>query len=348
MKYIHGPRPELYDLDADPDELHDLSEERPDEARRMRDHLEAFLGRWAVEGVSSTEAIDDEVRRRLESLGYLHAAGEAAGEVVVERLRSDGVAPQDRAGNVSNLSAAKQLIFDGRGGDALPYTRKLLSLDPERSLYLELHAAALIQGGHLEEAWAVSERLASEGTLSPPLMLLLTGSQFERGDRRAAFASLQSYQGAHPSAQGAWVLATFHKRLGELPEARAALDEALKLNPELAPARVDLGVWLAQAGDAEAAERELLRALRDAPYYPKACYNYGTFLLHDGRYEDAAAYFRRAVSLAPRYLEAHAALVAAYLADEQRGQAEEAYRTLERMAPGSTEAATASEMLAAP
>ena len=347
MKYIYGPRPELYDLDADPDELHDLSAERPEKAEQMRQHLVAFLERWSTPGVSRTEAVDDEVRRRLESLGYLQSKN-VGDQVVVEQLRNDGDPPQDHSGSINNLSAAKHLLYADKGVEALPYTEKLLKVGADNPLYLELHATALLQSGHLEEAWALARKLASEDALSTPLMLRLVESQFQRGDRRAALGTLERYLQLHPSAQGFSLEATFRGTLGEADEARAALEKALEANPEFTPARVDLAVWLARAGDDGAAEDEFLRAIEQSPYYPKAMYNYGTFLLNDGRYGDARAYFQRAVALSPTYLEARLGLVGAYLAEGDRAGAAEAREVLQRIAPDSPQAATASQLLSAP
>lgn len=347
LKYIHGPRPELYDLDADPGERHDLAAERPGDARRLRDTLRRFLRDNAVAGVSSPGVIDDEVRRRLESLGYLHSSG-GADEPITESLHEGGVAPRDRVADVNDLSAAKHLLYGGRVAEALVYTEKLTRGAPRSPLYLELHAKALAELGRLDEAWEVVGRLREEASVSEPLLLQIAARQFERGETRLALDFLRDHLAASPSAAAGWLLATIHQRLGEPEKSLAALEKALETDPGYVPARVDLAVHYAESGDAAAAEHEFLRALDDAPYYAKAHYNYGTFVLQDGRYAEAAGYFRRAVGLAPSYLKAHLALVAAYVAAEQRPQAEEALATLQRLAPQSQEAAAAAAILAAP
>jgi len=61
-------RIELFDLSADPTESRNLAEARPDQAERLRRQLEA-LAVFPVEGPQ--EPLPEEVRRRLESLGYL-------------------------------------------------------------------------------------------------------------------------------------------------------------------------------------------------------------------------------------------------------------------------------------
>jgi arylsulfatase A-like enzyme len=61
-------RTELFDLRSDPAEAHDLSASRPEEAERLRRTLEALD---VFPEARPQEPLPEEVRRRLESLGYL-------------------------------------------------------------------------------------------------------------------------------------------------------------------------------------------------------------------------------------------------------------------------------------
>jgi arylsulfatase A-like enzyme/tetratricopeptide (TPR) repeat protein len=347
FKYIHGPRPELYDIEEDPGELHNLIAERPDVAERMRRTLQRFIDRHAVAGVSVTQEADDEVRKRLEALGYLHGAS-AAGEVISERLLDGGIPPQERVGDINDLSAAKHLLFQGRVAEALPYTEKLVRRSPHSPLYLELDAEALSELGRLDEAWEVAQRMAETAPVPERLMLQLTARSFESGRRQSALDSLKRYVETTPSAHGAWLLGSLYDRLGQPEVARANLEKALTIEPRFVPARIDLAVQLDESGDPADAEREFQQALADAPYYPKALYNYGTFELRAGRYAEAIGYFDRTVELAPSYRKARLALVAAHLAAADRPRAEEAYAALSRLAPHSEETAAAAGLLATP
>jgi arylsulfatase A-like enzyme len=73
LKYLRSGEgiEELYDLDADPRELHNLAAERPEATALIRDQLERMIairssGRAVVE-----QAIDDETREALRALGYV-------------------------------------------------------------------------------------------------------------------------------------------------------------------------------------------------------------------------------------------------------------------------------------
>ncbi|MGH9390804.1 MAG: sulfatase, partial [Vicinamibacteria bacterium] len=78
-KYIEAPRPELYDLGADPGETRNLFEEDPDRARRMRSGLLEQVEGFAP-SFSSRAQPDPETIARLRSLGYAASGGESAPE----------------------------------------------------------------------------------------------------------------------------------------------------------------------------------------------------------------------------------------------------------------------------
>jgi arylsulfatase A-like enzyme len=61
---------ELYDLVADPGELHDLSAERPGDVKALDARLAAFAPNWAP-GAASGSPVDEETRRALRELGYV-------------------------------------------------------------------------------------------------------------------------------------------------------------------------------------------------------------------------------------------------------------------------------------
>jgi arylsulfatase A-like enzyme/thioredoxin-like negative regulator of GroEL len=341
LKYIHGPRPELYDVAEDPHELRDLIEARPEDAARLRETLAQFLESNA-HGASRIQELDPEVRARLAALGYLHADGPMDDEIT-EVLREDGLAPQDRVVDLNDLSAAKHLLFDGKALEALAHTRRLTQGGPESPLYLELHATALSQAGHMPEATAAMRKLADLGAVPERLMLSLAVRRFETGDA-SVLLDLRSYADQTGSVRVLWLLATLQGLAGE-SDVRATLERALAASPQFSPARIDLAVQLAEAGDLEEADSEFRRALEDGPYDPRGHYNYGTLLLQTGRYASARSAFERALALSPRNLRAHLGLVASAVAAGDAPGARAASEALQRISPDSEEAATAADLL---
>jgi len=344
QKYIHGPRPELYDLATDPDELVDRASREPAESQRLREALAVFIREHAAEQAATTQALEPELVSRLQSLGYLHGSGEG-GKEIREVLLDDGIPPQDRVTDLNRMSAAKHLLFKGRPGDALNYTSKLVESGGNSPVYRELHAAALAGVGRLDESWEIAKDLQATGVVSESLVLTLAAQRFEQGDRAAATAFLERFADENESAQALWLLSSLYQRTQKSQSALKALQTALRLDPEFVPARVDLAVHWARSGHPDLAEAEFRLALSHNPYYAKTSFNYGAFLLENDRLDEAGIYFRRTLDLAPTYLKAHLALITVEHLTGNHEAARNALHSLQRIAPSSAEANMASEML---
>jgi len=346
LKYIFGPRPELYDLEADPDELTNLVDSDPEAAAALHRRLERFVAEHAAPDPTTVLEVDPEVRARLEALGYIQTSG---GETTVrEELDGSGTPPQDRVGDVNDVSTAKHFLFRNNPAGAKEIAEKLLRRDPDNPYYLQLKATAELQLDQLEAGLATMaeiRRLDPQGLPAEPLLLQVVTTLFYRGRGEEALALLADAQSAKPTALGQWYLASLHGAAGRRDEEVAALRRALELTPELAPARVDLAAHHAMAGELDTARQEFERALADLPYDPKAHYNYAALLHQLGDPEAARRHFARAVQLEPSYLKAHYALVVVDLELDRRTDAEDHLATLLEIAPKSAEARQARALL---
>ena len=61
---------ELFDLAADPSETYDLASHRPDDVRRLTEHLMTIVGSWDPRPVQEPD-IDEEAKEALSRLGYI-------------------------------------------------------------------------------------------------------------------------------------------------------------------------------------------------------------------------------------------------------------------------------------
>ena len=338
-KLIYGPRPELYDLGADPDELHDLIDTETETAERMEAELARFLAENAAQDLDAAVEMDEETRQKLMALGYIGGGG-GVGDVIVEELRRDGVPPQDRVGDISDLSLAKQLISNRQPLRAREVVARLLEGHAENPTYLEMMATVDLQLGRLDAALETIERvrgLESASGVADRLLLPVGTLLFYRGEYDRAEAVLGQSLEREANAVAHYLLANIHSARGDREAERSALEAALALDPTYASARVDLAIRHAQAGDREQAEVELRRAMADQPYFAKTFYNFGAFLVEGGQLEEAVPQFQRAVELRPDYWQAYFALVSLHLALEQPEEAARHFRTLESRAPRSPE-----------
>jgi arylsulfatase A-like enzyme/predicted Zn-dependent protease len=347
-KYVHGPKPELFDLAADPKELHNLFAERADQAATMREALVAFLKRNSPPGGSRMSPVDDETRARLQALGYL-AAGAGEGQEIHEELRSDGLAPQDRAGDVSLIGLARALTSQGDHWGARDITRRLLVGAANDAFYLEMLALSDLNLQQPDEALVSIEKLLALGPAnnrSAERLLLQAGIiKYAQGERAAGLRLIRRSLELEPTAESYYLVAVLEAQAGHASEERSLLERALSLDPKYAPARLDLAVRLLQEGRRDDGRREMERVLGEQPYLAKAHYNYGAFLLEQGDAAGALARFDRAVVLEPAYVKARLAAIAVRVRLGRRAEAEKGLAELDAEAPASPEAEQARRLL---
>lgn len=301
-KYIHGPRPELYDLAVDPGERVDLAAAEPARAAALAAELGAFLAEAAAHETAPAPVADDEVRARLLALGYL--AGDAPTGPIREELGAGGVAPRDRIGDVALASQARQALFEGRPLAAREAGRRLLEGDPGNGFYRQLVALAEARMGRPEEALAMLDPPPGGGAAVPgaaALRLEIGGLLYLDGRPEEGLRQVRAAVEAEPTGRGLHLLAAILRQEGEPDAAGAALERALALEPGYAPARVDLAIRRAESGEATLAEEAFRRALADDPYSSRGHHNYAVFLTSSGRDAEALEHALRAVELDPHY-----------------------------------------------
>lgn len=346
-KYIHGPRPELYEIASDPGERVNLLPAETERAATMRSALARLIQDNAMSSASTVQPVDEETKAQLMALGYI--SGGADTGPIIEELRDDGIAPQDRVVDINLSSEVRNLLVSGRAAAARQIVDELLERDPTNPFYRELQVQADLMLGQIARAADTVEGLIADprGRGASAGVLVNVGSRLVRiGAAERGLALIERAVELEDSAKHRYHLATAMREAGDSEGAHAALLRALEADPEYAAARVDLAVSLAVAGEADAARTAFEEALRDDPFYAKGHYNYGAFLLESGDPTAALDRFRRAVELDPTYGAAHLARVAVELQVGALDRARDALAELERIAPNSEETERARQLVA--
>ena len=301
-KYIQAPRPELYDLEADPMEIRNLADSQPELSKGMRGALGEELDRERAVGAAETSSLPQDLLDKLGALGYV-----GSGPPI--ESSSPGADPKDK---IEEFRIANQLIREGvvlyhehdYKGSVERY-RKLLDLDIE-SFEIHLNLArgllALERYGeaepHFEEATRrlPSQREAWEG---------LSQSRSSRGDLVGALAALKEGQAKIPGDPG------LHQRegsvlvrMGRSDEARKAYETAVALAPKDALLRARYGELLRDLGQVEEAIQRLREATEIDPEGAAYWNSLGMTLGGNARFPEAEVAFRKAVELEsedPRY-----------------------------------------------
>jgi choline-sulfatase len=331
LKYIDLPLPELYDLADDPREEKNLAASRPRELDEMR----ALLGRLRAEdrGVER-KAEDAETRERLKALGYLASADvptdrrygpdDDPKRLIAIDAEMQTVDARREAGDLPGALALCQEMVRRRPGmplvlvqlsllqresgdleGALRSAQQALAASPDDAQAAATLASHLNDAGRFKEAADLLEPYASRPDPSIDVLMTRGAALASLGRGAEALSAFQKVREVLPDNAMALVnIGTVHLGAREYAPARAALDAALALNPDLARAHNALGVIEAETGRPDAAIQRWQETVRLDPRDFDALFNLGLLLRKQGRGAEARAVLERFARQAPPALYA--------------------------------------------
>jgi arylsulfatase A-like enzyme/Flp pilus assembly protein TadD len=326
FKFIDAPAPELYDLERDPREEHDLHGSDPQRAARLREALERVGGRADAMHVGS---LDRETVEKLAALGYVGAAAGGADAPAGH----DGALknPREFIDVFNRLRRANTAVRERRFADALPILREVLAADPRNAFarlvmgsanmgmgrwreaidwfgkYLELvptssyahhwRAICQLRAGNRDEALREAAAALALDPRFSDARVLRGGVLASRGRYDEAVAELRQAVETDPAKPILRLdLAKVLAEAGRDAEAEAQYDALLKLQPDDPAALTGLAALEARRGDLGAAEATLRRALAKAPGDAQARANLARVLEQAGRRDEARAEWKRLAS----------------------------------------------------
>ncbi len=327
-KYVHGPRPELFNLADDPQELKDLSATHPEERQRMESALQSFLDAHASpDAADAAYEASEETRRRLAALGYL-STGTEDGQTVTEALRGDGEAPQDRVGDINLQNRLRRELGGRQFRQAERTARRLMELSPQNPFYRASLAAALVGLEKLAEAAQVVDDTEDISEASLEQFLRVAAAVFDSGEQQTGLELAQRLVSVSETAGGQLALGRMLRETGENAAFEAAIGRALELDSKHRGARLELTRYLLEAGELKRAEGELQQLLEEYPVDLEGHLAYARVLRADSREEQALERLERVLRLAPGACDAHLERVTALV---ELGRRPNAVVALEQM-----------------
>jgi arylsulfatase A-like enzyme/Flp pilus assembly protein TadD len=252
FKFVEAPKPELYDLRADPGESLNHYEPWNGTVQSLRRALAELSAKSPTTEKASPAAVSASTIDELQALGYLGSAdARSATDVPQPSLLPD---PKDKIEEQNLLHTAMMASEDGEPDKARVALEKVLQLD-------ESSAIALRQLGRLEMA---------------------------SGNYAKAAGYLRRARDVHPNdATDALEYGKALELSGDLPGARDALLASLKLNPDQFEARLALGRVYLGLNDSNAAEDQFEAAVLLQPGSSDAQINLAKALIHQKKFAEA-------------------------------------------------------------
>ena len=282
--FIAAPRRELYDIELDPGELHDLALANPGRADALERALRAFLAQMSSNRpTNSPRPVEPEVEERLRSLGYVGSS--ISPRVLEDRPRGD---PKDKIRLYNLLKQAGLDSVEGRIEDGIRKVRQALDQDPE---IVEAHVMLGNMSTKVrreDQAVAAYQRALALDPDNQNAAFNLALAYKTAGRTVAAEAGFERVLALNPrDAKARYQLADIWMGRGELTRAQAALERAVADNIERPAFQTKLGECYIELKRYDDAERVLLAALKDKPDAPMAHYDLG--LIREARGESEQA-----------------------------------------------------------
>ncbi|HUU13630.1 MAG TPA: sulfatase-like hydrolase/transferase [Terriglobia bacterium] len=310
FKYIQAPRPELYDLLKDPEELHNVHAERRSLAAALREQLIGIERRYAsTQPAATAPPLPPETVEKLKSLGYVAYSASV-------RPASAGplIDPKDRLKVFKGVLRAQALNEAGRSEESNRVLEPLAREEPE------LFVIPYLQGENLSQLrrWSEAKRsylacLKLNPTFERALMGLAR-AYLSEGEVEQARPVLELVVHEYPrNYQAVYALGQVARREGNHEEAYRFFRKAAEAMPSVGYFQQDLGITLVDLkryqealGPLSRAEELLLPDARLEHYL-------GTALANVGRFKEAVDHYQKALKMKPNLVEARLSLAFAYL-----------------------------------
>jgi arylsulfatase A-like enzyme/Tfp pilus assembly protein PilF len=302
FKYIQTTRPELYDLVEDPNETNNLVEQKPHQARILKDRLKQILEQTVRRGASEGVELDQQALGRLAALGYV-GSDNVKEDYEFDQSKDD---PKDFIELHTIFYNARTFLLEKKYEKAKSIYQQLLLERPE---FYEVHfdlANIAVQENDLA---AAADYLAEAIRLEPGRYKLhhnlgitcLSLGRYEQAAKH--FKDSLKIKPTEPAALVGLGLALLSQ--GRFDEAIDHYTKALDIAPDVPELHSKLGLALYQQGKLDDAIRHYTKALEIEPRLFEVQNNLGMALGGRGRLDEAIVCFKKALALNPQLAEAH-------------------------------------------
>ncbi|MHC4790921.1 MAG: sulfatase-like hydrolase/transferase [Planctomycetota bacterium] len=283
-KYIETTRPELYDLFHDPLEKNNLLEKEAKRARFMQGQLQEMITQLAGDELDDSKLVlDEESRRRLESLGYV-AIGAVDASLQLVKTSPD---PKDFIRYHESIEMVVDLIAHLRFNQAKVICEKML-----------------VEWPHMPETHLQLGRITFEKSqLAESITYNTQYLELEAQRRVQNPESLVS----DPNKLGVFMvhdmLSAAYCQLEQYDKAVEHYTAMLRIKSNLPSVHNSVAEALFNLGEIDQAIKHWTEALRLKPNWPEVHNNLATAFYKQGKIDKAMAHYTEALRLKPDWAE---------------------------------------------
>jgi arylsulfatase A-like enzyme/Flp pilus assembly protein TadD len=366
-KYIHAPRPELFDLEKDFSESSNLASQKGPLAKAMNSELQEIKDLYTNKNSEGPGKMDPEVEEKLRSLGYITSSSadkngsgsqidpkdkvhiavavqDAAGAALIEnyplaiRLIEPVLQEQDNMSEALYVAGVSHASV-GNYDKAIDYLMRTIALVPDHAMAQYNLGAAYLMKNNLKDAeyWLQKVVKASPKLMNAQIKLGQTYMMAKQPEKAAPhFAiAIQYYEDAlkksgSSNARGETYasLAEVQFSAGDLKNAEQNLRKAIELEPTKPMLHYNLAQILEALNNKNSAILEYEEEVKVNPANFRAFTNAGILYYEAQRFNDAARCFQKSVELNPSDPRGYLQLAAVYKKMGKDREAEDLLRVV--------------------
>ncbi len=326
-QFIDAPRPELYDLDRDLEERHNLAAEQSAICTALRNELQTMERRYANKNTNpprNPNPLDSEASKKLRSLGYVADRAPAGETDSRGAVRAD---PKDKIQVFNQILHAGDLRSQKQFAESDAILTALERSEPTLYIIAFERGETLLNWGKAKESTVEFRKALALNPSFDEAWMGLGRADFEIGQNKEAIQALRAALRYNPRNYSTRrLLARVYWRENQPDQAEAELARVVTEHPDFAEGRAEHGVALVKLKRYRDAITELRAAsslgCRDAVMY----YHLGLSYSETGDVRRAIEAYQQAVEVDPSYAVAYLRLAHRYRKSGESSKARQYYQ----------------------
>ena len=321
--YIDAPEPELYDLQADPAESHNLAAEQKATVDVLRHNLQDLLRQNPFTPTQNgSSALSPETVEKLRALGYV-AYRSPVSAAALEGGLAD---PKKKIGQLNAILKAQDAFRAGDFDTGQKLLAEVQAQDPQIYVVPFMLAEAAQRQRKWDEAAAQFRKCLELNPSFDQAMTGLAHALFASGDSAGARQWLEKALDANSQNYRAWFDLGAIDLRSDPAAAATDFTRALSIQPNFAAAHRDLGMLKFEQKDYANAARHLAEAVKLGMQDARTLNFLGISYSRMAELRKAVECYKQALKADPGLAEAHLNLGYAYQQLKREKSAQEEYR----------------------
>lgn len=273
-KFVQAPRPELYDLAADPGEATNVFAEHRAVAEGMSRELQRLTEETGRNAPAPEAAnLDRETMERLASLGYIGTPAQAGDVAGPESARAD---PKDKLEVFTAVQRAGELMVADEYSEAAKALEAAVRAEPEMPQALLMLGACFTELGRRKEARARFDQVLKGDPQNVQALIGMANVLLEDGlTDDVVTLCKRTLSIDERNTQAYALLGDVYIARHEPSKALPHLEKAVDIQPKITQNRLNLAACLIEVREFARAQQMLQAILGAHPRFPGAQFNLG-------------------------------------------------------------------------